>query len=184
MKQAFEPLKAAQAAAVLIQLAGGTSNYTKLLKLLYLADRQSLLETGSTITGDNVVNMKNGPVLSKVYDCIKGSTLVPCPEWSNFIGRSGRYDVSVVESPGDSKLSDYDVEVLTALHERYAASDFSAMIVEVHRLPEWKDPGAGREPLSYDQILEAGHTPPEVIAAFQALNEAARSLDSSRAVGA
>ena len=75
-------------------------------------------------------------------------------------------------------------DVPAFLVEQVRRNGLQVLPVEVHRLPEWKDPGGGREPLSYEQILEAGHTPPDVIAAFQALNEAARSLDSARAVGA
>lgn len=38
-------------------------SYLRMLKLLYLADRESLKETGHTITGDRVVAMEHGPVL-------------------------------------------------------------------------------------------------------------------------
>lgn len=49
--------KAAQAAAFLLREAGGSMDYRELLNLLYLADRQSLIETGAPITGDEMVNM-------------------------------------------------------------------------------------------------------------------------------
>ena len=42
-----------------------------LIKLLYLADRKALLESGYTITGDGMVSMPLGPVLSTIYDWIQ-----------------------------------------------------------------------------------------------------------------
>ena len=44
------------------------ADYIKLIKLLYLADRAALIETGSPITGDRYVSMKFGPVLSNVFE--------------------------------------------------------------------------------------------------------------------
>jgi uncharacterized phage-associated protein len=179
VEQVFEPLRATQAAAILVQLAGGELNYTKMLKLLYLADRQSLLETGSTITGDRIVNMRLGPVLSGVYNCVEGAH-VDCATWARHFRKQGKYDVALTVSPGDSELSDYDVDVLTALWTKYQKQSYSTMVDIVHRLPEWKNPGAGAVPLSYDEILEAAELPDATIAAFQRLNSAAHSLDQTR----
>src|SRR5688572_14417051 len=65
--------KTVQATAVLLQAAPGERmSYMRLLKLLYLADRRMMRETGSPITFDRVVAMKHGPVLSETYSLIKG----------------------------------------------------------------------------------------------------------------
>jgi hypothetical protein len=53
----FNERKAAQAAAYLLAKRGGRMDYRKLLALLYLADRQKLVERGHTITGDAFVNV-------------------------------------------------------------------------------------------------------------------------------
>ena len=37
--------------------------YIKLIKLMYLADRRCLIETGFPITGDRMVSMPKGPEL-------------------------------------------------------------------------------------------------------------------------
>ena len=68
----FDFLKTLQASGVLLQLDANRMAYIRLLKLLYIADRELLAETGRTLTGDEAVAMKNGPVLSRVYDLIKG----------------------------------------------------------------------------------------------------------------
>jgi hypothetical protein len=156
-------------------------NYTKMLKLLYLADRKSLLETGSTITGDNVVNMTNGPVLSQVYDCIKGNRTEDCVSWSKHL-RKDSYELVLEADPGDSELSDYDVNLLTALAREHQRHNWRDMVNLVHELPEWEDPGATSVGVDYDNILQAADLPVATIQSYQALNAAARSVDRVRVV--
>ena len=66
----FDERKAAQVAGRLISQGGGEMNYMALLKLLYLIDREALLRWGKTVTGDKIVAMKHGPVLSRIFDLI------------------------------------------------------------------------------------------------------------------
>ena len=47
-------------------------NYMKLLKLLYICDRECIKNHNRPITGDRVVAMKRGPVLSHLYANIPG----------------------------------------------------------------------------------------------------------------
>src|SRR5271155_4089348 len=65
-------LKTIQAIGVLLRADGvKRMNYMRLLKLLYMADRESLRETGRPITGGPVTAMERGPVLEEVYDLIR-----------------------------------------------------------------------------------------------------------------
>ena len=64
--------KTLQASAVLLGLDGGRMDRIRLLKLLYIVDRELLAEIGRPLTGDMAIAMKHGPVLSQVYDLIKG----------------------------------------------------------------------------------------------------------------
>jgi hypothetical protein len=137
----FEEVRAVQACGVLLRAASGRENYTKLLKVLYLADRVSLLETGQTITGATVVSMKHGPVLSEVYECIMGD-----PDggfWDRYIRKLG-YDMELLEDPGDDRLSDFEVNTLTGLASKYAWANYLDMIKIVHGLPEWRDPAPAK----------------------------------------
>jgi hypothetical protein len=58
----FDAEKVTEAAAFLLQLRGGRMHYIKLLKLLYIADRQAFSEWGIPISNDNYVSMDNGRV--------------------------------------------------------------------------------------------------------------------------
>lgn len=146
----FDELRSTQAAAVLIRLAGGRQNYTKLLKLLYLADRAALLDHGSPITGSTQVVMRAGPLSSEVYDFIKRVDLGPV--WHKHIA-TDEYEVKLVTDPGDSELSDFDVETLTALHQEHALRDRHSIVRFVHTLPEIASIDSGSLPLSDVEIL-------------------------------
>ncbi len=129
--------KAMQAAAVLLQQHNGQQmSYMRLLKLLYLADRKSLQKTGRPVTGDRVVSMKNGPVLSGLYDIIKGQH-IDSPRWSEFIERSG-YTVRLAHNPGNDQLSRFEIATLQEVAERFASyGDFELVDEVMHKLPEY-----------------------------------------------
>jgi uncharacterized phage-associated protein len=71
VKLAFDEVKATQAAALFLKLAGCPLNYVALIKLLYKADREAIRRFGLPITTDNYAAMKLGPVTSRIYDRIK-----------------------------------------------------------------------------------------------------------------
>jgi hypothetical protein len=60
MKSKPHEVKATQAAARLLQNRGGRMKFLKLIKLLYLADREALSRSGRPITTDSYVSMDNG----------------------------------------------------------------------------------------------------------------------------
>ena len=67
----FNEAKATEAAARLIELRGGKMSYRKLIKLLYLADREALLRWGRPVTTDRYVSIDHRPVVSNVYELIR-----------------------------------------------------------------------------------------------------------------
>jgi hypothetical protein len=182
MQFRFQPLRTAQAAGVLLCKAGGRLNRTKLLGLLHLADRQSLLETGMPITGGSVVNLKNGPVPSTVLDYIDGKA--PQSESWNACFRTDECDVMLTgQEPGDSELSDYDVELLEKVHHKYRFHDVSRMIDVAHELPEWKDPSpALGEGVNHDTILRAQGASSQTIRMYEDLNATMKQLDALRVI--
>ena len=96
----FNIEKTIQAIAAFLHFHRATEmSYLRMLKLLYLADRESLKETGRPITGDRVVAMEHGPVLSSVYDLIKGEHTA-WPLWSKFLGKKG-YRIELLQDPGN-----------------------------------------------------------------------------------
>ncbi len=62
----FNEKKTTAVTALLLKLNGGAINSAKLLKLLYLTDREALLRWRRPLTGDDYVSTSNGPVLRVV----------------------------------------------------------------------------------------------------------------------
>lgn len=154
---AFDTTKTIQAAAVLLKQHAGRMSRLRLLKLLYIADRETLQETGRPITGDRVAAMKNGPVLSRTYDLIKGEDFA-APAWEEFIQREGPQDVRLRKEPGVGKLSRQEIAKLTAVSDRYSASDDWDIAEITHDFPEWKKnkpEGNSRAWIPLDDLLEA-----------------------------
>jgi uncharacterized phage-associated protein len=151
----FHEAKAAAAASLLLQLAGGEMEYLRLLKLMYLADRESLDQLGYPITGDQYFSMKHGPVLSRVYNLAKAvvhGTATDGP-WSRQIAGRGRYHLKLVSSPEVGPLSEREVQILTDVFARHRHHDIWEIRDQTHLLPEWEDPGLTSKEIEPETIL-------------------------------
>jgi len=160
----FDEKKTAQAAAHLLKLHGGTMNYMVLIKLLYLADRTTLVETGNPITGDKMFSMPHGPVLSRVLDLISMGKEDSRP-WYEYISEPKRkYNVSLVQKDPDAdELSAYEIMVLEDIHHKCGSLSKWDLRDFTHTLPEWKDPGGSSIPMLPEEILEAANKSREEI---------------------
>lgn len=166
----FDEAKATQAAAYLLSLfPDHKTHYFLLLKLLYLADRAALLERGIPITTDTYVSMKDGPVVSTIYDFIKKKHK-PKPIWSQYISEPSVFKtVRLVKSASTSKLSRAEERLLKSVFDQYGHwYRFKLRDDVMHKLPEWKDPGKTSIPISIAQILKAGGEDDNHIKAIQA----------------
>lgn len=176
----FDEKKATQAAAHLLALDGGAMKYMKMIKLLYLADRHAIIQQGCPITGDRFVSMKNGPVLSQVFDFIKGSPGTG-NYWRQFISQPANYTVELLSdsqaAPPLEDLSEQEVEWLNYVYSVYGHMSEWALVHHCHDLPEWEDPGASSVPIPVERILAGARVTAEEIAAIQAENEAVRQMD-------
>jgi uncharacterized phage-associated protein len=154
----------------------------KLIKLLYLAERESLAETGHPITGDRLVAMKHGPVLSKTYDYIKGEE--QSEEWDRYFADADNHQLRLRESPGDDLLCEYEMRKLKMIASRFSHLDRWEVRDKTHELPEWKknDPGQTSRLIPLVDLMEAVNATSEDIAAT---GETSRLCDAmGRALGA
>src|SRR5207245_9735418 len=120
MNTRFNLKQTLQAAAHLVKLQPKSRlNYTRMLKLLYIAERELLAETGSLLTADRPCAMDNGPVLSKTYNLIKerGPTDQQTT-WSHYLHTDG-YDLVLKDDPGHGELSRVIRHKLEEVTKRY-----------------------------------------------------------------
>ncbi len=130
-------------------------NYMRLLKLLYMADRESLAETGRPIAGGPAVAMERGPVLTEVHDLIRGQH-AEMPLWDEYF-RTDRYDLELLKDPDVKQLSRYEITKLQEIAKRHAEDDEWALSQFTHTFPEWQKnyPGTETRPIPLEDTLEA-----------------------------
>lgn len=158
----FSEKRAAQAAARLLRRHGGPMEYSKLIKLLYLADRRVFIETGLPITGDRMVSMKHGPVLSRIYDLVKGETAGD-GSWGAYVHPRQGYTVSWTGREDAEELSEGEREVLDEVYDEHATLSWARLGDKTHDLDEWHDPGKSSNPIDPREILAShGLSPIEI----------------------
>jgi uncharacterized phage-associated protein len=154
----FDERRATQAAAYLLQKAGGEMYHIQLVKLMYLADRTALIDFGTPITFDRYFSMKNGPVLSATLDLIHEDR-APSRDsyWTHHISETCNHKVKALADPGIGLLSRAEVSILDSAYEQWGTKNRWTVVDESHELPEWEDPGSdGRRPISARDVLIAG----------------------------
>jgi len=153
----------------MLKLRGGRMSYMKLIKLLYLADREALLRWGRPVTTDRYISMDHGPVLSKVLDLInEGQKPGVNSVWADYISEPSGYEVSL-RNPAFSKdeLSPAEEILLGEVFEKYGRLSRWDLVDLLHELPEWQDPNGGAVPIGVADILRAGRKSPSEISAIE-----------------
>ena len=160
----------------------------KLVKLLYLAERASLQRYGEPLTGDRLVAMPHGPVLSMTYEHMNGA--LPSTEggWESWIAdREGHEvalrDPSKLRTPEQDllSLSDSDLEVLGEVWSQFGHWDRWKLRDYTHSeaCPEWEDPEGSSRPIPYEVLFSKLGFSPEQTAALVQRIDAQRALNAS-----
>lgn len=133
--------QAAQMAVAFIRRAGGTIGKLRLVKLMYLAEREAMLRFLLPIVEDDVCAMQRGMGLSATWRFAGGGdSPTPTGDWGSHVvqtarGLSVRKGVSVHSLDG---LSDEDLRVIQQVWDDYGAMGQDELVHEVHhKLPEW-----------------------------------------------
>lgn len=155
MKPRFREDKATQAAAHFLRLRGGKMSHLKLMKLLYLAEREALLQLGQPLTFDSCVSMQHGPVLSTTLNLMHGE-IEKTEHWDSTISSPENHEVSLKKDPGTDSLSEAEVKIIEEVFEKYGTMARWQLRDLTHSLGEWQDPGGSTIRIEYKEILRAG----------------------------
>lgn len=180
--------KVAEAAAVFLSRAEGHElTRIKLMKLLYLADRQALADYGSTISNDRLVAMPFGPALSRTLTAMQHPESAP-REWERWVQTVPPHthrlapgaDVSEVEL-----LSDAEVLVIDGVWERFGSWDQWDLKNWTHdpdNIPEWTNPQGSSYTITLEALGRAVGMPEQEVQALveqqQELEEVRRTLSA------
>lgn len=154
MKELFNPEKATQIAIFLLKLNGGRLDYTKAIKLIYIADRMSLLENKIPISLDKYVSMDKGPVVSNIYDMIKGAT--DCVLWNEYIKTIG-YNINLRKDFEQfDLLSKNEKQMLVKVDAEFKRKSCWVIIDYMHEhFKEWEDPDGSSYNIEIEDIMKA-----------------------------
>lgn len=175
---AFDEAKATQAAAYFLKLRGGQMHYIKLIKLLYLADREALIRWGALLTTDRHVSMDNGPVTSRILNLVTEDG--PKPIWAEYISAPlGEYEVRLLKEAPTDRLSRAEEKLLTGIFEEFGYRNRWDIVDNVmHKLPEWQNPNGSSIPISIRDILKAaGEDDEQIRAVMRELHSMKRAED-------
>jgi len=177
----FDPAKAAEAAALLLRLHGGPMGRMRLLKLLYLAEREALKRSNRPICGGLYVSMPHGPVMSEVYDLIRGQAWGESAVWNARIVAADERDLMLRGEIDPDSLSDADIAVLKDTFRRFKHMTDGQIYRFVHdpaKVPEYRDPEGSSAPIPAAHVLEAvGKTAPEIVTIAEEVRVENRQAD-------
>lgn len=176
----FDIEKATQVAAYLLWKKGGRMSSRKLMRMMYLAEKQFILEYGERLTGDKMVSMPSGPVLSSVYDCFLGGS----PYWNEWICNPGKYELAINDSidvkaddplEALNELSKADQGILDSVFECLEKKTRWEIVELTHDpefCPELEDPHGSSYPIRCkDLLIKNGKTEEEANAILQRIEE-------------
>lgn len=175
--------KLVQAVSYLLKKNKYRLNYTKLIKILYLADRASLDRINRSMTGDTYAALPNGPILNELYSLIRGKSRNREHQcfWDGRFSTDGYDLVSLSDKIPEGKLSRFEKKVLDQLDKQFHATSYDRVIDFVHdpkNCPEWRDPGTTSIPISLSDILSSlGRSSEEI---EQILQEESTYADEER----
>ena len=175
----FDLDKAIAATAYLIERDGGVCDMFPLIKKLYYSDRSALIGWGNSVTGDSLASLEKGPIVSTIYDLLKGK--VKGEEqirWNNAIERIPPFAIRVRKDQNRGVLSKRELEVLE--QSRVTINAIRGSIADwLHvNCPEWENPGHSSTPIDPSSILRVAKRSEEDIQRVERANEELRFFDS------
>jgi len=159
----YDPRKAAQTIAYFaIKNGRNPLHVVKAVKLVYLADRESISRFGFPIQDETRVSMKHGPVNSTTYSFINGEYDATTCGWADFLSDRSGHRVGLAKSDLTEddldELSEAEIQVLDAVWERFGNMNVWSLRDWTHEpdnIPEWEDPGNSSLEIPLERIMHS-----------------------------
>jgi hypothetical protein len=167
MVLSYNPKKATQAAAYLVRLNGGKMDLWRMLKLIYLFDRKSLVETGSTVSSAALDNLPHGGTPSQIYDNTKThrDDRFKDAVWREYLTESVNNEVELKNHEfSTDELSEFERTLIKQTWEEFVGVSYWNLYDYVHNLPEFKDPKGSSVRIDPEEILRHAGWNDEAIA--------------------
>jgi hypothetical protein len=159
-------------------------NYTALIKILYLSEREHLNRYATTICGDAFASLPYGPILSNVTSLIREDARRDSTRWYDHFRKDG-YELEIIAAADEDVLSEAELEILDEVWAANSSKTWQALITETHQLPEWENPLGSSIPISPEEILRVqGYSEDDIDRVAQEHHEQERFSAILRSPGA
>lgn len=154
-------------AARFIQLEGGIINKMKLMKLMYLLDREAICEDGCAIVGGHYMSFAYGPVVSEELDAANYNT------WAGITRSKDGYELQLHGKDfAFDLISEWVEEKIQTVYQKFGKMtpfELSEYTHQKENCPEWAAPS--RKKTEYISLRDiAGDKADEVEALAQELS--------------
>lgn len=169
----YDETKATELAAYFLKKSDGDMFLLKLMKLLYIADRESMRDRARPITFDHYVSMDNGPVLSRTLNIMNGM-VQDTGAWATMIAPRNSHKVSIVDNSEVTfdDLSEAELQIADRVYKEYGHIPRFRLADLTHSFAEWQDPHGSSIPIRYEDVLQAvGYQPDEIPFIMQNMKE-------------
>ena len=158
----YDPIKAAQTIAFFALREGGSINVLKVIKLVYLSDRESVRLRGHPIQDEPRFSLPHGPVNSMTLDHLNGAYRENQPLWQQVLEARAGNNVGLA----NANLSENDLDMLSSREltileqvwrqvghmDRFDLADWTH---EPENVAEWEDPKGSRRAISLERMMAA-----------------------------
>ena len=152
----FQSRKAAQIAASFAIRAVGKIEKLKLIKLIYLAERQFATDHDRPMLYDELYSLKDGPICSASLNGING--IIDVDLWRKFIARNGNIIIPVKAFVRDDfdQVSDAEMAAVEIVWNKFGSLTSSQLRKYTHdHCPEYSEVLSGRIPITYAEMFAA-----------------------------
>jgi len=152
-----EAKKSTQAVARLIEKSGGPIDYLRVAKLIYLADRESIVTRGVPIVGGHYLSMQRGPTISEIMNFVSRSKVAPC--WKETISPRHGHELRLLVVPEYVSLSESELKILDETVKAHLGRTTDELVEWCHEnCPEYEEvPPGRRKPILVEEILTAAN---------------------------
>ena len=170
--------KVTDAVARLIERSGKDVDYLRIVKLIYLADRESILKRGIPIVGGKYFSMPLGPVISEVMDFVQQRN---APRWKEVISPRRGNALNLMSGTRYDSLTSSEIGILDSTVEKFSEMSTEALVEWCHKnCPEYEEVASGGcKPIAIESMLQAERKRP---AAIEKLVARARELTELNAI--
>lgn len=171
----INPEKALEVCARITGNSGGQVEYLRLIKLVYLADREAILKLGRPIVGGRYWSMPLGPTIGEVMDLAKERLF---HSWKSFLSEpeNGR-NIRLLNSHQLDNLSEKEVEIIDSVVSFHKTRTTGGLVKWCHEnCGEYEEVKSGRKSIRAEAILEKEGVSPERVSKFIERSESHEEL--------